>query len=150
MKSDKLSKIFSVVILDGDVEDTIRIVQKAVKENEICGAYAINKPDFEFENFNIAELSEIIFKHQEEKKISLKQIQEATRESKSGKDFFTSLNTLSRDFKLISKGESWGIELVKYAFENNSRDRKIYDIVNIISNCNNILYEISKNKCVEI
>jgi hypothetical protein len=37
-----------------------------------------------------------------------------------------------------------------FALDNQNTNRKIYDIVNFIEKCNNILYEISKEKYVEI
>lgn len=149
LKNDVLSKIFSIVVLDGDVNDNKRILDKAIKNNEICGGFAINNPDFEIENFR-NDLCQIIYEMQEKEEICLEEIKNATNGFTTAEEFFNKLKKFNPKFYSYGKGQEWGVQLMKFALNNQNTNRKIYDIINFIEKCNNILYEISKEKYVEI
>lgn len=149
LKNDVLSKIFSIVVLDGDVNDNKRILDKAIENNEICGGFAINNPDFEIENFK-NDLCQIIYEMQENKEICLEEIKNATNGFTTAEEFFKKLKKSNPMFHSYGKGQEWGVQLMKFALNNQNTNRKIYDIINFIEKCNNILYEISKEKYIEI
>lgn len=56
LESDKKAGIFSVILLDGDRGDNVRLVERAAKEERFAGSYFVAKPDFEVANFSAHEL----------------------------------------------------------------------------------------------
>ena len=55
-------KMCGFISIDGDRSDNVRIVRKAAEEDDICGRFFISEPDFEFQNFTLDELEEILWK----------------------------------------------------------------------------------------
>lgn len=56
LDSDKKSGVFSVILLDGDRRDNIRVVEQAAKGERFAGSFFVASPDFEFANFSVREL----------------------------------------------------------------------------------------------
>jgi hypothetical protein len=52
---------FSLISIDGDRPDFLRAVIKAAEADEICGEFFVSKPDFEFHNFTLPELEEVLW-----------------------------------------------------------------------------------------
>ncbi len=149
LRIDTNSKIFSIVVLDGDRKDNIRTLEQALKADELCGGYLISSPDFEIENFG-EDLPQIIFNLQRDKLISLSEIEKATIGFQSGKDFFDKLKSFSNQFYNINKGEQWGQNLMNFAIKNNTKPRKLYDLIDHINKCNSIMYVPSEKKYVKL
>lgn len=61
LRSDQKSQIFSLVLIDSDNEDYVRVVRRAAERDDICGMFFLSQPDFEFANFTIAELEGILW-----------------------------------------------------------------------------------------
>jgi hypothetical protein len=156
LRNDIKSKIFSLILLDGDVSENYRAVRKAAELDEICGMFFVSKPDFEFQNFKIDELTEIAFQLAVKKGLkdySFDELKKNTGKVKSAKEFFKILHGISPFFLSITKGGNWGKELVKYAIKNpngkefgDENDRLINYVIRIIYNGFNVSYEVTRQK----
>lgn len=62
LRDDTAKHVYSFVSLDADVPDNVRAVRKAVADGEFFGQFFISTPDFEFGNFTLAELEEILWR----------------------------------------------------------------------------------------
>jgi len=153
LRNDIKSKIFSIILLDGDVSENYRVVRKAAELDEICGMFFISTPDFELQNFSIDELTEIAFQFAEKKDLKLSmlgKLRKETKKAKSATEFFTILKKQSEIFHSVSKGSEWGKALVKYARWNllgkefgDKDDRLINQIIRIIYNGFHASYEVT-------
>jgi len=119
LKNDQKSHIFSVVVLDQDREDHIRALNKA-KDNEIFfGESFISSPDFEFANFTVDEMIDVLLDLEERENIEIPsrdQIAPLVEQAQSGKQFFESLKKKGL-FQKVGKSEAWGEALMKYALQ---------------------------------
>ena len=61
MLNDIHRSVYSWVSLDGDVQDNVRLVKKAAKDDKMFGRFFISVPDFEIHNFSIEELAEVFW-----------------------------------------------------------------------------------------
>lgn len=116
LKTDVKSHVFSVVLLDGDNSENVRAVRKAAKDGNFFGRFFIAQPDFEFANFTIDEIVEVVLTlaaHNDEKLPSRDEILHYVKEVKSAKEFFAALNgtMLCR----LEKNADWGIALMSHA-----------------------------------
>jgi hypothetical protein len=156
LRNDIKSKIFSIILFDGDVSENYRAVQKATELDEICGMFFVSKPDFELQNFNIDELTEIAFQLVAKKGLKgslLEELKKDTKKAKYAKEFFKILYKQSPIFRSVSKGAEWGKALVEYARWNllgkefgDKSDRLINQIIRIIYNGFNASYEVTRQK----
>jgi hypothetical protein len=156
LRNDIKSKIFSIILFDSDVSENYRAAQQAVKLDEIYGMFFISKPDFEFQNFKIDELTEIAFQLAAKKGLKnslLEQLKKETKKAKSAKEFFKILHKQSPIFRSISKGSEWGKALAEYARWNllgkefgDKDDRLINQIIRIIYNGFHASYEVTKQQ----
>jgi len=125
MRSDIRMGIFSFVSLDADVSKNLQALRAAAQQNQICGCFFVSRPDFEFANFDLSELQEIVWnialeRGADETKKSLS----ATSSTSSGKTFFQKIEQASSDIPElwnIGKGEEWGKRLVQYALSHPDR-----------------------------
>lgn len=117
LAADQTARLFSIIALDGDRSDNVRVVRKAAEEQRMFGAFYIASPDFEFENFTLFELVTVAIElRREEGALELPGQQELlARVSgvRSGKEFVSALaNTACEG---IDKGARWGTALMKHA-----------------------------------
>ncbi len=56
LEADRKAGVFSVIVLDGDLSDTTRLVGSAAQAERFAGSFFVAKPDFECGNFSAAEL----------------------------------------------------------------------------------------------
>lgn len=65
LEADKEQHVFSYVSLDGGThkneKDNVRLVKKAAKDGAMLGRFFISEPDFEFANFELDELEEVLW-----------------------------------------------------------------------------------------
>jgi hypothetical protein len=123
LRSDLRMGIFSFVSLDKDVSRNTQVVKAAALQDQICGGFFISDPDFEFENFDLSELQEIVWNialelgaYTTKKPILL----EATKAANKGRIFEKGVKKASNDIPElwgIAKGEKWGVRLIQYALE---------------------------------
>jgi len=140
LRQDKQSHILSIVILDGDRDDYVRVVRQAAKLDEMYGQFYIQNPDFELGNFSVAELEEILWNMALERgassdsrlnlKVALDGVSSGDALIKAAKNSVPELNQLG-------KGAEWGEALMQFAMNNPNREdssqkRQIYEIIEII------------------
>jgi len=124
LRDDLDAGIFSVVSIDGDREDTVRVVRQAVMDDLICGRVFVSVPDFEFHNFAPAELAEAIcclIANTKETELSQEhraKLQESIRTAWNGDELFKrARKALPAHTDVLHKGEEWGRSLMEYAEE---------------------------------
>ena len=142
LRNDLRAQLFSIVMLDGDRVDNLRVVRLAAKEEEFCGAFYVSCPDFELGNFSRDELCEVAAALAEQNggRVDLAALKSATKSVRSGDEFLRA----SRDMGVgsdIHKGEEWGRALVQYAAEHprgeigSLGDRVINQAIRTIGEC---------------
>ncbi len=90
LREDKRLHLFSFIFLDKDRQDNVRVVKKAISDNDFFGMFFISDPDFEYGNFSVGELYTAFCNYNNieenpEFKIKVGSI-------KSGSDFFYIIN----------------------------------------------------------
>lgn len=121
LKTDLRSQVFSIVLIDADNDDYIRVVRKAAEDDLICGILYISDPDFEFENFSLSELEEILWGIAVENgatKNDRNKLHNAIKTASSGKELMESARKALPELNQISKGVAWGQKLIEYASAN--------------------------------
>lgn len=126
LKNDMMSHIFSVVMLDQDRGDYIRALKKAATDGTFFGRFFISSPDFEFANFTVSELVDVLLDAIRDlsQVPSRNEIRPLVASTKSAKQFFDALKQYG--FQEIEKGEAWGVALMNYALQHHElpQDRK--------------------------
>lgn len=118
LKTDLRSQVFSFILIDADNDDYIRVVRKAAKDDLICGMFYISDPDFEFENFSLSELEEVLWEIAVENGASnsnRNDLHNAISTASSGKELIDSARKALLELNQISKGIDWGQRLIEYA-----------------------------------
>ena len=119
LKQDKDHRRFSMISFDKDVKANIKAIQRQILQDNIVGYISRNDPDFEFTNFSIEELIEIVARIDEQKGVSADAIRDH--------DWFTVTNAsdFEKTYKKISerrprslKGKEWGESLADYIRDN--------------------------------
>jgi hypothetical protein len=118
LKNDQKSHIFSVVVMDQDREDHIRALNKAKDKEVFFGESFISSPDFEFANFTIDEMIDVLIELEGDNiQIPARdEIFSILEQAQSGKQFFGFLKKNGL-FQKVGKGEAWGKALMKYALQ---------------------------------
>jgi hypothetical protein len=116
LKTDKKSHVFSIVLLDGDNADNVRAVKKAAKDGNFFGRFFIASPDFEFANFTIEELVDVVLTlaaRDGHGAPPRDEILSYVKAAKSGKEFFAALKSTSLCH--IEKSADWGVAVMAHA-----------------------------------
>ncbi|MCK9502149.1 MAG: hypothetical protein M0Q52_09960 [Lascolabacillus sp.] len=119
LKNDKKSHIFSVVVMDQDRDDFIRALKKAAAEESFFGRFFISSPDFEFANFTVDEMIDVLLELEARDNIQIPakdEIAPLVAQTQSGKQFFESLKK-NELLQRVGKSETWGEALMKYALQ---------------------------------
>lgn len=119
--NDIRRSVFSWVSLDGDVEDNLRVLKKAVENDEMFGMFFISEPDFEFANFTLDELVEVLWGIAAENGAEPEEKQplvEQTSGAKTGKELFKMAKRAVPALAKVDKGKAWGERLMQFAEEN--------------------------------
>jgi len=140
LRQDKQSHILSIVILDGDVSDNERAVRQAAQQDQMYGEFYIQKPDFEFGNFSVNELEEILWNMAVERGAAAElrtTLQAALEGVTSGDALFKAAKSSVSELNQLGKGADWGEVLMQFAMNNPDREdtsqkRQIYEIIEII------------------
>ncbi|NMC62212.1 MAG: hypothetical protein GYA55_03505, partial [SAR324 cluster bacterium] len=115
---DDRSGVFSVIVLDGDREDNIRIIKKAAEEDLFCGQFYISQPDFELCNFSKEELIEIAWNLIDEVQKSEKHylyLSNAVKTANNADDLIKAIRKEVPPLSQFAKGSEWGENLAKFA-----------------------------------
>jgi hypothetical protein len=118
LSSDKEHHIFSIVVLDFDRDDNVRIVKNAESRGQFFGLLFTNSPDIEFGNFTAAELVDIVLKRASDEGLERPprgDMMAKVASARSGREFFAALEdtTLAR----LGKDKRWGEYLMSYAVD---------------------------------
>lgn len=118
LMNDMSRSIYSWVSLDGDRSDNCRVVRNAAARQEMFGSFFLAIPDFEFENFTLDELVEIVCEIALERGADAQvrsQLMERTHDTTNGADFQSVVAGSVPELNDFGKGPEWGQRLMKYA-----------------------------------
>jgi hypothetical protein len=118
LKTDMKSHVFSVVVLDGDRTDVIRALKKAAADGAFFGRFFISSPDFEFANFSLSELVNVLLEltaADHDPPPTRDQISQLVDGAASNKALFDALK--QSELRSVSKSERWGAALMKHALQ---------------------------------
>jgi hypothetical protein len=139
LRSDIEMHVFSMVLIDGDRPDFVSAVKKAAKDDEICGCFYISSQDFEFANFELTELEEIlwIWALEVDKENTLTKedrltLHEAIKDVKNAEELINKAKRALPQLHSLTKGERWGRKLIDFAGEQSVRQGKQRQIVEAI------------------
>jgi hypothetical protein len=119
LSNDMRRSVYSWVTLDGDSDDNLRVVKRAAEKGEMFGMFFVSDPDFEFANFTLDELVEILWDAASENgaEPGEKQTLEQTAGAKSGKRLFELAKPAVPALARVGKGKAWGERLMRYAWK---------------------------------
>jgi hypothetical protein len=127
LQNDMRRSVYSFISLDGDLENNRRVLDKAIERREMFGMAFISEPDFEFQNFNSDELAGILWEMQlkagapvEDEVRFLKLVATA----KNGKELAKYERQALPNFQSLAKGKMWGERLIRFAIDNQYRERE--------------------------
>ncbi len=153
LRSDVAMHVFSMVLIDGDRDDFVRAVKKAAKDDEICGCFFISKQDFEFANFEVAELKEVLWlivsEDQDNKVVEedRRTLHEAIKNAPNAEELKNQARRALPQLAHISKGETWGKRLMEFAWDHplrQGKERQIIEAIRIALRTRTVSYEISR------
>jgi len=134
LRNDVANGIFSYISVD-DENNYAKAVRKAAEDDEICGLFAIATPDFEFHNFTLSELEEVLWSIAEDNGISPEvrpRLHAAIAKTKNATELLTVAGQVSPELN-IKKGKVWGERLMAYALEHRGgRDGHIRPVIDIL------------------
>jgi hypothetical protein len=146
LQADIRDHVCSIVIIDKDRRENVRILESAAKNNQtseddgIFGTFFLSNPDFEFENFEIEELEEVLWKWvggENPSQIDREKLHNNVKAAKGSTEFFNGVKRTALSIPQLieyDKGEAWGEELMKFAWEHQfkrSRKRQIIEAVEL-------------------
>lgn len=122
LEADKKAGVFSVILLDGDRGDYVRLVQYAAKQERFTGSFFISSPDAECANFSISELIDIAvslsYLNKSEPEIAevrKKELREHAASVKDNRGLFDLL--AAHGIADVRKDKQWGKALMVRAIE---------------------------------
>ncbi|HEU5382402.1 MAG TPA: hypothetical protein VFV38_43870 [Ktedonobacteraceae bacterium] len=139
LRSDIAMHVFSMVLIDGDRNDFVSSVKKAAKDDEICGRFFISEQDFEFANFELSELEEILWEwaiEEDKEKTLLEEdrcrLHEAIKDSPNAEELIKRSRKILIPLNTIAKGERWGRKLIDFAGNHPTKEGKQRPIVEAV------------------
>jgi hypothetical protein len=156
LRSDIDLHIFSMVLIDGDRSDFVSALKKAAIDDEICGCFYISRQDFEFANFELSELEEIVWEwaKEEDKDTILTEedrhtLHEAIKDVTNADALINQAKKALLQLNNISKGERWGRKLIDFAGEyplRQGEQRQIIDAIQVAVRAKKANYEITRRE----
>ncbi len=163
LQSDIKAQMYSLVMIDGDLEDNVRIMESAAKSNQrsedegIFGRFFLSKPDFEFDNFELEELEEVLWRWVDEENLTQAerdQLHAHVKHATGSTEFFRGVKRAAQVLPQLvgyDKGEQWGEELMKFAWEyplKQGRRRSLIEAVQLVMYWEKVIdmepYEVSR------
>lgn len=151
LRNNKQSRIFSIVILDGDRDDFVRAVRTAAAQDDMCGLFFVSEPDFELHSFTIDELGMVLWdiaaKNGAQKSAKPKFLK-AIKGANSGDELMKSARNALPELVWLSKSAEWGERLMSFALEHptwkpkGSQEEQDHPIIEIT---NTLLRGVSAN-----
>jgi hypothetical protein len=109
LRKDKDEQIFSIILLDSDRNDNIRVVTKAAEKEHFVGQFFISNPDFEIGNFKIETLANAILELAEHKdQLNYNFVYSTLLGVQSSEDIFKNLRKAGVKDNSIRKSKDWG------------------------------------------
>lgn len=148
LENDIRSKTFSLIMLDADRVDNIRVVLQAAREDLICGQFYLCNPDVEFANFTADELCAIVRGSYGADLAA--DIETATAACRDAKNFFKTLASVG--VQGVEKGKVWGAALHAFARRNprgdfgENTDRLINRLLRTVHQCCSFTYETTRQR----
>lgn len=122
LQTDLEGKVFSFVMIDGDRKDYVDAVRKAAHEDRFCDRFFIQEPDFEFANFSLPELEDMVWSVAEENGAvpdDRHRLHDALQEVTNGDQLFQKAKAaLPVSLRQLKKNQDWGERLMLRAWEN--------------------------------
>lgn len=120
LDADKKAGVFSVILLDADRDEYVRLVKRAAEQERFTGSFFIASPDFELGNFSVKELIDVAISmsslgsSQPEAIASLSaMLAGAASTIRTNRDLFSLLAT--HGIQDVGKDEAWGKALMERA-----------------------------------
>ena len=132
LHADIKDQIYSVVMIDGDRDENVKVVVGAARVNQtsenegMFGRFFLARPDFELANFEKEELEEVLWKWvAEDTETSPSQadrelLHSYVKDVAGSTGFFEGVGHATRSLPQLTgyeKGEDWGAQLIDYAWE---------------------------------
>ncbi|TMO29664.1 hypothetical protein CWC28_05715 [Pseudoalteromonas sp. S4492] len=118
LKQDRKLRRLSFITFDTDVRPVVKAINQQLTKNVIVGYVNANNPDFEFGNFTLNELIEVVCQLEIENDNDVSRIKEEDwSEVKTGKAFEAKYKSFSYVSNNVLKGPKWGVALAKYMLE---------------------------------
>ncbi len=158
LRNDIKDSRFSYISIDGDRSDYLRVVKRLAKNNDFCGRFFVAQPDFEFQNFTLDELEQILFKYCQDldssKVYDRIAFHDFIKDAKDGDELIRMAKKFTKD-PHIRKGEEWGKRLMAYARENPEIEtsnrvgskRQIIDAIESVLRVINSDYLTTRREC---
>jgi hypothetical protein len=151
LKNDMRSHIFSLIVVDGDDEEIVRVVRKAAANGNMIGWFYIANPDFEYANFTTEELTDVALEFASKAlndASTLPPSATATISATSGKTFIKAFQQAYPQLPKVDKGRAWGEALMEYAIRTHTKgkERQIMKIAKQIDWTTQLGYQDAANR----
>ena len=118
LKQDRKLRRLSFITFDTDVRPVVKAINQQLSNKGIVGYVNANSPDFEFGNFTLTELIEVVCQLESENDNDVSRIKEEDwSEVKTGKAFEAKYKSFPYVSNNVLKGPKWGVALAKYMLE---------------------------------
>jgi hypothetical protein len=144
LRADIGNQVYSIVIIDKDVPANVKVMESAARSNQtspddgIFGRFFLSDLDFEFANFEVDELETVVWKMAQEEIPSQADrdlLHSYVEGAKKSAPFFKGVERTSQTLPQLiqlDKGEKWGEELMKYAWEHPFKQGKKRQIIEVV------------------
>jgi hypothetical protein len=146
LRQDREQRRFSMISFDLDVKENTKTMRKHIQRKDIVGYITPNNPDFEFFNFTLDELIEIVACMDEKNGFNGDSLRNADwGEVSNGRKFEERYLRLSSRKPRSLKGAEWGVILAEYAIKNQKKrggteDRPLWAEIRIAVNMKSAHY----------
>lgn len=115
LNADERAGVFSVISIDGDVSDNLRVVRQAARDDVFCGLFFISQPDFEFASFTLDELEAVLWELATEHGAGDRErLHAALAGTTTAKELMQRAQRTLPSLVQATKGEGWGEALIRY------------------------------------
>ena len=147
LKLDSTAGIFSFISIDTDNEDYVRVIRDAAENEEVFGLIFFADPDFEFHNFDIVELEEILWNIADENGAQVEareSLHNAIQDCTTGEYLLREAKRLIPELRQVAKGIDWGEKLIEYAWNNREIERPIHNAIQNAIRAASVEYHVNR------
>lgn len=153
LRSDISMHVFSIVLIDDDRSDFVSAVKKAAVDDEICGNFFVSAKDFEFANFELSELEEVLWTIALEDKESgatsgdRRMLHKAIQDAQNADELIKKARKAITQLSHLSKGEEWGKHLIKFTWEHplkQGKERQVIQAIRTALTTKTVSYEVTR------